>query len=69
MVIRMRKGTGRRALALLTAGLACTALLSGCSARPKTVYRALDYGFQLEMPAAGASIAFMLSSMGALSIR
>ena len=69
MVMRMRKGTGKRALALLTAGLACTALLGGCSARPKTVYRELDYGFQLEMPTAGETIAIMHTSMGDISIR
>lgn len=65
----MRKGTGKRVLALLTAGLVCTALLGGCSARPKTVYRELDYGFQLEMPTAGETIAIMHTSMGDISIR
>ena len=65
----MRKGTGKRVLALLTAVLACAALLGGCSAKPKTVYKDLDYGFQLEKPAAGEKIAIMHTSMGDIFIR
>lgn len=65
----MRKGTGKRVLALLTTGVVCAALFGGCSAKPKTVYKDLDYGFQLEKPDAGEKIAVMHTSMGDISIR
>ena len=61
-----------RFTAVLTIILLGIAALGGCGGRSSsvgTVYKDEDYGFQLEMPSAGDTVAILHTSMGDISIR